>query len=351
MIYAVIMAGGKGVRLWPQSREHKPKQLWELLNGRSMLQDAVDRVVPLIEPQHVLVITGEPFYCQIRDQLSQIPSRHIILEPMGRSTAPCVGLAALYINDPDACMVVLPSDHVIRNNQEFQRALQIAVDMASQGENLVTFGIKPTRPDTGFGYIQRGEAVQPEVYKVLQFTEKPDLATAERFMVSGQYYWNSGMFVWKVSTLMTMIERYLPKLYQGLLTIRSAMGSLEEQDVITAVFNEFDPISIDYGIMENAENTYVVPGDFGWNDVGSWAALADVGEADQDGNSCRGQVVTLDSYGNIVYDSDGLTALIGVKDLIVVRVRDAVLVCPKDRAQQVRELVDKLETQGMTAYL
>jgi len=351
MIYAVIMAGGQGTRLWPQSRERKPKQLWEILNGKSMLQDTVDRVFPLIPLHQILIITAEPFYEQIRDQLPQLPVRNLILEPMGRSTAPCVGLAALYINQPDACMVVLASDHVIRDQEEFRRLLQIAIDMALQGENLVTFGIKPQEPETGFGYIRRGAEIKPEVYKVRQFTEKPDYPTAQRFLASGEYYWNSGMFVWKVSTLMTMIERYLPDLSQGLMQIKPAIGSPDEQRVITEVFAKLKSVSIDYGIMEKADATYVVPGDFGWNDVGSWAAMPEVWGVNPEGNTCQGTIMTLDSHGNIVYTSDGLTALIGVENLIVVKVQDTVLVCAKDQAQKVRELVDQLKAQGLTEYL
>jgi mannose-1-phosphate guanylyltransferase len=351
MIYAVIMAGGQGTRLWPQSRECNPKQLWEILDGKSMLQDTVDRIAPVISPQHILIITGEHLYDQICTQLPQLPSRNIILEPMGRNTAPCVGLAALYINNPDACMAVLASDHVIRDKEEFRRILGIAVDVASQGENLVTFGIKPTGPETGFGYVRRGEEIRSEVYKVRQFTEKPDFPTAQQFIASGEYYWNSGMFVWKVSTLMSMIERYLPDLYQGLMRIKPAIGTPDEQHVIVEVFDELESISIDYGIMEKADTTYVVPGDFGWNDVGSWAALPEVWGTDQEGNSCKGNVITLDSHGNIVHNRAGLVALIGIENLIVVKVDDIVLVCAKDQAQKVREIVDKLKTQGMTEYL
>jgi mannose-1-phosphate guanylyltransferase len=351
MVYAVIMAGGQGTRLWPQSREQKPKQLWEVLDGKSMLQDTLERISPGISPQHILVITGKHLHDQIRAQLPNLPARNIILEPTGRSTAPCVGLAALYIDDPDACMVVLASDHVIRDKKEFRRILNIAVDVASQGENLVTFGIKPTGPETGFGYVQRGEEIRPEVYNVLQFTEKPDFQTAQQFVASGEYYWNSGMFVWKVSTLMTMIERYLPDLYQGLMRIQPAIGSPDEKRVIAEEFDGFESVSIDYGIMEKADTTYVVPGDFGWNDVGSWAALPEVWGTDQEGNSCKGNIITLDSHGNIVHNSDGLIALIGAENLIVVQVDDIVLVCAKDQAQKVREIVDTLKTQGMTEYL
>ncbi len=351
MIYAVIMAGGKGTRLWPQSRENTPKQLWEILDGKSMLQDTVDRVFPIIPPEQILVITGDYLYDQIHGQLSQVPSQNIILEPVGRSTAPCVGLVALCIDDPEACMVILPSDHVIRDKSEFQRVLKIAINVASQGENLVTFGIKPRAPETGFGYIQRGEEFKPEVYKVRKFTEKPDLATARRFVDSGEYYWNSGMFIWKVSTLMTMIERHMPDLYQGLLTIKPALRTPDEQRVIAEVFEGLESVSIDYGIMEKAETTYVVPGDFGWSDVGSWAALPDVWEINQEGNTSRGNVVTLDSHGNIVSNDVGLTVLIGVENLVVAKVQDIVLVCAKDQTQKVKDIVEELEQRGMTEYL
>ncbi len=351
MIYAVIMAGGKGTRLWPQSRESTPKQLWDILDGKSMLQDTVDRVFPIITSEQAFVITGDYLYDQIHCQLPQLPSGNIILEPVGRSTAPCIGLASLFIEDPDACMVILPSDHVVRDKEEFRRILKIAVDVASQGENLVTFGIQPHFPETGFGYIQRAEEFCHGVYKVRKFTEKPDLATARRFVESGEYYWNSGMFIWKVSTIMTMIERYMPDLHQGLLKIKPALKTPDEQQVIAEVFEGLDSVSIDYGIMEKAEAAYVVPADFGWNDVGSWAALPEVWETNQEGNTIRGTVMTLDSQGNIVYNDDGLTALIGVENLVVVKVGRTVLVCAKDQAQKVRDIVKELEQREMTEYL
>jgi mannose-1-phosphate guanylyltransferase len=351
MIYAVIMAGGRGTRLWPQSRENIPKQLWEILEGTSMLQATVRRVESLVPPEQVCILTTESIAGQIAAQLPQLPEQNIILEPVGRSTAPCVGLAALYIDNPDACMAVLPSDHVIQDKEGFLRTLKLAIDMAQAGENLVTFGIKPSGPETGFGYIQRAELVREHVYKVRQFTEKPDFETARHFVESGEYYWNSGMFVWKVSTLLTMIERYLPDLHQGLMKIKTALGSPEERQVIAEVFESLESVSIDYGIMEKAESTYVVPSDFGWNDVGSWAALPEVWDTDQDGNIVKGQSVALESSGNIVYSDNGLTALIGVENLIVVKVGDTVLVCEKDRAQDVKTIVEKLEQQGRQEYL
>jgi mannose-1-phosphate guanylyltransferase len=345
------MAGGKGTRLWPQSRENLPKQLWEILDGKSLLQNTVERVASIIPPEQVLVITGEHLYQPICEQLPQVPPNNIIVEPMGRSTAPCVGLAALYINDPEAYMAILPSDHVIQKPNEFLRLLRVAVDVASRGENLVTFGIAPYAPETGFGYIQRGEKIDPEVYTVRKFTEKPDLQTAQYFVNSGEYYWNSGMFVWKVSTILTMIDRYMPGLSQGLLRIQPALHTADAQSVIAKVFEGLDSVSIDYGIMEKAERTFVVPGDFGWSDVGSWDALPDVWTTNQDRNTCRGQVMTLDSTGNIVYDDSGLTALIGVEQMIVVRVQNAVLVCRRDQAQRVKEIVDELEQKGLTDYM
>lgn len=351
MIHAVIMAGGRGTRLWPQSRENTPKQLWKFLDGVSLLQDTVQRITPMIATEHILILTIKNIYEQICGQLSQFPECNIILEPVGRNTAPCVGLAALYIDDPDACMVILASDHVIRDKEEFLRTLQVAINIASEGENLVTFGIKPMSPETGFGYIQRGEKVRDEVYKVQKFTEKPDVETAKYFVDSGEYYWNSGMFIWKVSTLMTMIERYLPDLYQGLMIIKSALGTAAEQQVIAEVFEKLEAVSIDYGIMEKAESTYVVPGDFGWNDLGSWAALPEVWGGNEEGNTIKGQVISFDSHGNIAYNDTGLTALIGVENLIVVKVGETILVCDKQQAQRVRDVVNELERQGMTEYL
>lgn len=351
MIHSVIMAGGRGTRLWPQSRKNTPKQLWEILEGTSMLQATVKRIESLVPPEQVFILTIESLSEQIARQLPQLPERNIIQEPVGRSTAPCVGLAALYINDPDACMLVLSSDHVIQDNEGFLQTLHIAIDMAQAGENLVTFGIKPSGPETGFGYIQRAEEVREQVYKVHQFTEKPDLETARHFVESGEYYWNSGMFVWKVSTLMTMIERYLPDLHQGLMKIKAAIGGPDEQQVIAEVFEGLDSVSIDYGIMEKARSSYVVPAAFDWNDVGTWAALSEVWDTNQDGNIVKGRSIALESHGNIVYNDSGLTALIGVENVIVVKVGDTVLVCDKDQAQKVKNIVDDLEKQGMAEYL
>ena len=351
MTHVVIMAGGRGTRLWPQSRRNMPKQLWEILEGTSLLQDTVARISPIVSPEHTWIFTLDSIYEPICAQLPQLSQKNIIVEPVGRNTAPCVGLAALYIDDPDACMVILASDHVIRNREEFLRSVQVALTMASEGEHLVTFGIRPTNPETGFGYIQRGQQVREDVYTVRQFTEKPDSETAKRFVASGEYYWNSGMFIWKVSTLMTMIERYLPDLHHGLMTIKAALGTADEQSVIAEIFEGLESVSIDYGIMEKAESTFVVPVDFGWNDVGSWAALPDVWETDSAGNSIKGKVLTLDSHGNIAYNDTGLTALIGVENIIVVKVGDTVLVCDKEQAQRVKEIVDELERLDMQEYL
>lgn len=351
MIHAVIMAGGKGTRLWPQSRENMPKQLWEFFHQKSLLQDTVERIAPLIPPERVFVVTGENIYQQICDQLSHVPTSNILLEPVGRNTAPCVGLAAVYINDPDACMLVLPSDHVIGERPEFMRLLQLAVEVASEGEHLVTFGIHPTAPETGFGYIQRGALYRDGVYAVRRFTEKPDSETANMFLQSGEYSWNSGMFIWKVSTLLKAIERFLPELYQGLMRIKSVIGTLDEQRVVAEVFSGLPSVSIDYGIMEKAESTFVIPAAFAWNDVGSWAALPEVWDTNHDGNTLKGNVVALESHNNIAYTDDGLISLVGVQDLVVVKVQDSVLVCRRDYAQKVKEMVDELQRRGMTQYL
>ncbi len=351
MIHAVIMAGGKGTRLWPQSRENMPKQLWEFFHQKSLLQDTVERIAPLIPPERVLVVTGENIYQQICEQLSDVPTRNIVLEPVGRNTAPCVGLAALYIDDPDACMLVLPADHVIREREELTRLLNVAVEVASAGEHFVTFGIHPTAPETGFGYIQRGGQHRDGVYAVRRFTEKPDADTAQMFLESGEYYWNSGMFIWKVSTLLRAIERFLPELHQGLMRIKAAIGTSDERRMIADVFAELKPVSIDYGIMEKAESTFVIPATFAWNDVGSWAALPEVWDTNHEGNTLKGNVVALESRNNIAYADDGLISLVGVNDLVVVKVRETVLVCHRDYAQKVKEMVDELQRRGLTQYL
>ena len=355
-MYALIMAGGSGTRLWPRSRESCPKQLLGLLSEKTMLQEACQRIAPLVPDDKIFMVTNEAYTDVVRQQVPQVPAANIIGELEGHGTAPCIGLSALYLRrlDPDAVMAVLTADHYIEKADELRRALGAAAQVAEEG-HLVTLGIEPNRPATGYGYIERGEKLAQvsghEVYQVEKFTEKPDLATAQAFVESGRYYWNSGMFIWKVSTILREFEKLMPQLYAQLMEIDAALGTAEERAVLERVWSKVENETIDYGIMERAEDVAVIPVDIGWSDVGSWATLLELLPADREGNVVGGQHIGLDTKGSLIHSSHRLVATIGLKGMIVVDTEDALLVCPKERAQEVRDLVDMLKELGRDEYL
>jgi mannose-1-phosphate guanylyltransferase len=356
-MYAVIMAGGKGTRFWPLSRERRPKHLLSITGEKSIIKYTVERITPLVPEGNIMIVTGESHSDEIKKELTNLPEENIIVEPVGRNTAPCIGLAAFSIKkkNPDAVMVVLPADHLIGDEKTFISVLSDAADIARKGDYLVTVGIQPTKPETGYGYIERGNAFDTEgnsaIYNVQSFREKPDLATAETFFKNGHFYWNSGMFIWKVSTLLQSIEKFLPDLYQDLLRIEKSLGTDREHDVVTEVYSDITPISIDYGIMEEAKNVLMIPGDFAWSDVGSWDVLWEVLDKDEKGNVVKGTVLSIDTADSLVFGSDKLITLVGVKDLIVVETGDALLICDKNASQDVKKLVEKLEQENMKEYL
>lgn len=354
-MYALIMAGGSGTRLWPASREARPKQLLGLLSERTMLQEAYQRITPLVPDEKIFVVTNESYTDEVRRQIPQVPADNLIGEMEGHGTAPCIGLSALYLRrlDHEAVMAVLTADHYIEKADALRRALA-AAQVAEEG-HLVTLGILPHRPATGYGYIERGEKLAQvsghEVYRVEKFTEKPDLATAQAFVESGRYYWNSGMFVWKVSTILREFEKLMPQLYAQLMEIDAALGTAEERAVLERVWPQVEKETIDYGIMERAENVTVIPVDIGWSDVGDWAALFELLPADDKGNVVVGQHIGLDTRSCLIHGSHRLVTTIGLEDMIVVDTEDALLVCPRERAQEVRDLVEKLKESGREEYL
>jgi mannose-1-phosphate guanylyltransferase len=356
-MYAVIMAGGKGTRFWPLSREKKPKHLLSITGEKSIIKYTVERVIPLVPIDNIMIVTGESHADEIKKELGNLPEENILIEPTGRNTAPCIGLAALHIRkkNPDAVMIVLPSDHLIGDENTFISVLSDAADIAKRGDHLVTVGIQPTKPETGYGYIERGNAFDTTenstIYDVRSFREKPDFATAETFFKDGGFYWNSGMFIWKVSTLLESIEKFLPDLYKDLLTIEKSLGTDRESEVVAQVYGNIDSISIDYGIMEKAKNVLMIPGDFAWSDVGSWDVLWEVLEKDENGNVVKGTVLSIDTADSLVFGSDKLITLVGVKDLIVVETGDTLLICDKNASQDVKKLVEKLEKENMKEYL
>ncbi len=356
-MFAVIMAGGKGTRFWPRSRERMPKHLLDILGERTILRETVDRIRPLVPADRTLVVTGRSHAAEVIRQLPEIPPANILIEPVGRNTAPCIGLAALHIlsRARDEVMLVLPSDHRIGDDAAFRRILKAAAAEAAQGDRLVTIGIRPTGPETGYGYIEQGAPASTlgseGVYRVRSIREKPPREAAERYLAQGGFSWNSGMFVWKAATILAAIERFLPDLNRGLTRIREAIGTEREEAVVAETYAGLQAISIDYGVMEKAGDVLVIPGEFGWSDLGSWDALWEVSPKDADGNAVRGEFIGVDTADSLVHSPGKAVALIGVRDLIVVDTGDALLVCRRGRSQDVRRVVEELERRGRKEYL
>jgi mannose-1-phosphate guanylyltransferase len=357
-MYAVIMAGGKGTRFWPLSREKKPKHLLNITSEKTIIRETVDRIKLLVPPENILVVTGKKHAGVLIKQLPEIPSRNIIIEPEGKNTAACIGLAALHIRKivSDDIMVVLPSDHTIADNKKFIDVLDTAAK-AADDEGLVTIGIKPSSVQTGFGYIERTalhkKIDNEEVFRVKSIREKPDFQQATQFVQSGNFYWNSGMFIWKVSVILKEINRWLPDLYSGLMKINEVLGSPEEDVVVPRVYKKLKSISIDYGVMEKADNVFMLQGNFGWSDIGSWDALWEISPKDIKGNAAlsESRIIAENSDGSLIYSPKKLTALIGIKDLIIVETKDSLLICKKGLSQDVKKIVEKLAADKLKKYL
>ncbi len=357
MLYAVIMAGGSGTRFWPASRRTRPKQLLRIDGDNTMIRATVERIAAAIPIDRTMVVTGAPHAAGIRLQLPEIAPTMFVEEPRGLNTGPCVALAAykLVKSDPDSVMAVLPADHLIENEEDFRSALVDAAEVAAQGACLITFGIVPDRPETGYGYIRLGPAVRKvgsrTVYRVDYFVEKPDRHTAEQYVASGEFLWNSGMFIWRADAIIRAFEAHLPAVSRALEHAYPTLNTPDEPAAIARLYAELDPISIDYGIMEKAPNVLTIPINVGWNDVGTWDSLEGVWGKDDSGNVTRGEVFLLDGKNCVVSSPLKLTALIGVEDLIVVDTPDALMICRKDRAQDVRKLHELLEKNGWSHLL
>ncbi|WP_166241164.1 mannose-1-phosphate guanylyltransferase [Paenibacillus turpanensis] len=357
-ITAVIMAGGKGERFWPKSRTNLPKQFLNISGNKSMLQQTITRLERLIDIARIFIVTNELYAELIHAQIPHLPLDNIIIEPIGRNTAPCVGLASILIEErfPDSTMVVLPSDHIIKNDSEFIQILKTAVQVSTQGDNLVTLGISPNYPETGYGYIESTGEVQEinsmEVHRVSRFVEKPDLATAKRYLDSGNFYWNSGIFVWRTSVIRQYIQQLMPEMHDVLETMKAALNFQEQHEVIANEFPKMPDQSIDYGIMEKVDQIYVIPCVFGWDDVGSWTALDRIDEHDENGNVIRGNILNMDTKRCIIESNNGkLIATLGIEDLIVVDTDDVTLICTKDKAQEIKKLLKELRVQKLDQYL
>lgn len=352
---ALIMAGGKGERFWPKSRQTLPKQFLSLTNdGKTMIQLTVERILPLVDLEDIYIVTNADYKQLVMEQLSGLPEQNILCEPVGRNTAPCIGLGAVHIHQKyeDAIMIVLPSDHLIRFNDIFAQTLSDACDVAEQGDNLVTIGITPNYPETGYGYIKTDKfSTLKKGYAVERFVEKPNYDVAKTYVESGDYYWNSGMFIWKLSSILTNIQLFMSDTYKGLLKIQAAIGTPDEDTVLKEIFPNFVSDSIDYGIMEKASDIYLIPGNFGWDDVGSWLAVERVRGTDNDGNTLCGNTVTIETEHCTIEGHSRLIAAVGCKNLIIVDTEDALLVADKNSAGDIKKLLSKLREQEKENYL
>ncbi len=353
-LYAVIMAGGIGARFWPRSKKKSPKQLLKIVGENTMIQETFKRINGLVPKENILIVTNETQKPGIMEQLPEIPVENIIVEPFGRNTAACIGLASMIIQkrSPDAVTFVMPADHIIKDNEKFLETLETAAKFSSEKNALVTIGIQPTRPETGYGYVQIDEdSGKNNVYKVLTFAEKPNYATAVNFIKSGDFFWNSGMFIWKIDTILDEMSKLMPDLYEGLVKIREQLDTPDFANKLNDIYGHLKSISIDYGIMEKSDKVFLVKGLFSWSDVGSWEAVYELSDKDEDGNVKVGTVYTdmaLDSY---IYSPDKLTAVIGLDNIIVINCNNALLICKRDKAQDVKNIIDYLKLNKLDDHL
>lgn len=352
-IYGVIMAGGGGTRFWPASRQKTPKQLLNLTGNDLMINETINRVSKVVDQNKIFIVTNSAQADKMFEVTPNfIGKSHILSEPSARNTAACIGYAAIEILKKygDGVMCIFPADHYIKDEDSFAKIFNEAINTAMTSEKLVTIGIMPSFPSTGYGYIKYHKS-DIMVKDVIEFVEKPDLDTAKRYIESGEYAWNSGMFIWKASTILDNFERYLPDIYICLDKIAESIGTENEKAVIERIYPVIPSVSIDYGIMEKSSDVVVLTGEFGWNDVGSWDTMDALYNADQDGNIICGDQINIETKNCISVSKGRLIATIGVEDLIIVETEDALLVCSRNKAQNVKEVVDLLKEKGESRYL
>lgn len=352
---ALIMAGGRGERFWPRSRKNLPKQFLSLTgDGKTMIQLTVERILPLVDMEDIYIATNRDYKALVKEQLPELPEENILCEPVGRNTAPCIGLGAIHINKKyeDAVMMVLPSDHLIKNTIMFVDTLRDACEVAEAGANIVTLGITPDYPETGYGYIKfEPEHKEGQAYRVERFVEKPDLETAKKYLETQQYLWNSGMFIWKVSTILDNTKRFLPDTYARLMKIQDAIGTKEQDTVLDIEFEKMESVSVDYGILEKASDIYSIPGAFGWDDVGSWLAVSRIRNTDEANNVISGNVIVVNTKDCIVEGTNKLVAIVGLNDTIVVDTEDATLICNKENAGEIKKVLEVLKNSDREEYM
>ncbi|MCU0611794.1 MAG: sugar phosphate nucleotidyltransferase [Candidatus Eisenbacteria bacterium] len=357
MFYGVILAGGRGERLWPANTRAHPKHLLTGPDGESMLEKAIRRIQALVPPKHVQIVTHRNYLDAIEAHLDgRIKVGGYVVEPEGKNTAVAIALAAMKLlqADPNAHMFVLPSDHFIGEEDRLRQALRTAARLTLEGEKLVTIGVNPTRPETNYGYIEMGRPLEGDyevpVYAVKAFKEKPEPDVAVDLLARGDFLWNTGMYVWKARVLLESVKRFMPELNGGLQAVESEIGTDDEALALEGLYTRIGNVSIDYGVMEKADNVLVVRGGFVWDDYSDWEIVARVGPPDGDGNVLRGKVLAVDAHRSLVWSEDGLIAALGVDDLVIVRKGDAVLVCPRVRARDVKSVVHELKGRAFDDY-
>lgn len=349
-LFVVIMAGGVGSRFWPRSRKSKPKQLLNIFGQNSMIRETYRRISDIVSPKNVFVITNKLQADLIAKDLPELPKENIIAEPVGKNTAPCVAVSAktIFNRSSDSVLVTLPADHLIKKEKEFSRLLLSAAKFAYEKKALVTFGITPTRTETGYGYINFEKSASDKIHKVKKFVEKPDHSTAEKYLQTGEYLWNSGMFIWRSDVILEEVEKYLPETHQ---LISKLKGAEDYENVLEEIYPMFKSISIDYGIMEKSEKVFVMEGDIGWSDVGSWESVYELSDKDDNGNSITGNILALNSKNSYLYSESNFTAVVGIDDLVVINLDDSLLVCKRSEAQNVKKVVDYLSGENRDELL
>jgi mannose-1-phosphate guanylyltransferase len=356
-IYCLIMAGGSGTRFWPRSRTARPKQFLPIFGEDSLIQSTIKRFTTFTETKNIYIVSSRSQSEVLEAQTRMLPRENLIYEPVGKNTLPCIGLATMFAEkeNRDGIMVVSPSDHLIKNDELFRDTVMAAVNIAEERNGIVTIGITPTYPATGYGYVKTSEDITGDKtirqFKVDRFVEKPNEIKASEYLKQGGFYWNSGLFVFKISVFLDAVKEFAPELYADLRKIQAELGSPSFEQTLDTVYRAVQSISVDYGIMEHAKNIYLVEGNFDWNDLGSWESVYQCSEKDDAGNVSSGEAIFLDSGNSYIHAEKGIVAVIGLDDVVVVQEGNAVLVCRRDKTEDIKKIVDQLKAENKNRYL